>query len=141
MTSFTLTKENPTKTFRLNAADSYLLIKCVHIAFNNHVSEHSDTHISNLTLSAEMHYFVYTNDEKGLTDERKHQFPVPILPDLYQHQPVVTLNKLIRNETFTFGQNSDDKFYETLQLELTDIHAFEKIHSLTFDIESHEILE
>jgi hypothetical protein len=46
---------------------------------------------------------------------------------------------LIKNETFTLGVNSEQKFYRTLKLELQDVENLDEDYSLAFNIEKFNI--
>ena len=56
--------------------------------------------ISKVKLTAELKYVVFDDQQGCFIDERKNQFPIHLLVDPYQVQPVFQLNKLIKNEIF-----------------------------------------
>ena len=90
-------------------------------------------------LTAELKYVIFDDQQGCFIDERKNQFPIHILTDPYQVQPVFQLNKLIKNETFTLGINPERKFYRTLKLELQDFEELNDNYSLEFNIEKFKI--
>ena len=49
--------------------------------------------------------------------------------------PIFQLDKLIKNDTFTLGINPEQKFYNTLKLELHNIHELDDNYTLQFNIE------
>ena len=49
--------------------------------------------------------------------------------------PIFQLDKLIKNEIFTLGINPEQKFYNTLKLELHNIHELDDNCTLQFNIE------
>jgi hypothetical protein len=128
-----LNKENPEIEFKLNSKDSYLLI-----SQKNFENEWTNF-ISKVKLTAELRYVVFVEPEGRFIDDRKKQFPIHFIPDLYQVQPVFQLNTLIKNETFTLGVNPEQKFYRTLKLELQDIESLDEGYSLEFNIEKFNI--
>ena len=95
--------------------------------------------ISQVKLTAELKYVVFDDQRGCFTDERKNQFPIHLLVDPYQVQPVFQLNKLIKNETFTLGINPERKFYRTLKLALLDAENLNEDYSLEFNIEKFNL--
>ena len=91
--------------------------------------------ISKVQLSAELRYFAFVDSEGRFIDERKKQFPIQLLTDPHQAQPIFQLDKLIKNETFTLGINPEQKFYNTLKLELHNIHELDDNCTLQINIE------
>jgi hypothetical protein len=74
-------------------------------------------------------------------DERKLQFSILLFPDLHSTEPIIHLNQMIRNETFTTGRASELKFYRTLKIKLQSSHEFNEICSLQFEFEGCKIDE
>ena len=130
-----LNKENPTIEFNLTAEDSYLLIESVCITTTNDFGNHWANFISKVQLSAELRYFAFRDSEGRFIDDRKKQYPIHLLTDLHQAQPIFHLDKLIKNETFTVGINPEPKFYNSLKLELHNIHELDDIYTLQFNVE------
>ena len=95
--------------------------------------------ISQVKLTAELKYVVFDDQQGCFIDERKNQFPIHLLVDPYQVQPVFQLNKLIKNETFTLGINPERKFYRTLKLALLDAENLNEDYSLEFNIEKFNL--
>jgi hypothetical protein len=134
-----LNKENPEMEFKLNSKDSYLLIHSVSVTCQKNFENEWTNFISKVKLSAELIYVVFVDPEERFIDDRKKQFPIHFIPDLYQVQPVFHLNTLIKNETFTLGINPEQKFYRTLKLELKDYENLDSNHTLEFNIEKFKI--
>jgi len=134
-----LNKENPELEFKLNSEDSYLLIHSAFVTSQKNFENEWTNFISKVKLTAELKYVVF-DDQKGcFIDERKNQFPIHLLVDPYQVQPIFQLNKLIKNETIKIGINTDLKFYRTLKLELKDYENLDSNHTLEFNIEKFKI--
>jgi hypothetical protein len=134
-----LNKENPKIEFILNSKDSYLSIHSVFVTSHKHFENEWANFISKVKLTAELRYVVFVDPEGRFIDDRKKQFPIHIISDLYQVQPVFHLNTLIKNETFTVGINPERKFYRTLKLELLDVENLDEDYSLEFNIEKFNI--
>ena len=139
MEQIILKKENPEMEFKLNSKDSYLLIHSVFVTSEKNIENEWTNFISKVKLTAELKYVVFDDQQGCFIDERKNQFPIHILTDPYQVQPVFHLKTLIKNETFIVGINPERKFYRTLKLELEDFEELNDNYSLIFNIEKFKI--
>ncbi|MFN5673798.1 MAG: hypothetical protein ACK46W_01855 [Bacteroidota bacterium] len=139
MEQLNLNKSNPEIEFKLNSEDSYLMIHSVSVTSQKNFKNKWTDFISQVKLSAELKYVVFDDQQGRFIDERKNQFPIHLLVDPYQVQPVFKLNKLIKNETFTLGINPERKFYRTLKLELQDVENLDEDYSLVLNIEKFKI--
>ena len=83
--------------FKLNSKDSYLLIHSVFVTSQKNFENEWTNFISKVKLTAELRYVVFVDPEGRFIDDRKKQFPIHFIPDLYQVQPVFYLNTLIKN--------------------------------------------
>jgi hypothetical protein len=134
-----LNKEIPEIEFKLNSEDSYLLIHNVVVNSENNTKKGWKNFISTVKLSTELSYLVFDDAQQRFIDERKNQFPISLLVDPYQLQPIFQLNKLIRNETFTIGINPDIMFYRTLKIEIKNSESIDSDHTLVFNIEKFKL--
>ena len=125
--------------FKMNSKDSYLLIHSVFVTSEKNIENEWTNFISKVKLTAELKYVIFDDPEGRFIDDRKKQFPIHFIPDLYQVQPVFHLNTLIKNETFTLGINLERKFYRTLKLELQDFENLDEDYSLELNIEKFNI--
>ena len=139
MEQIKLNKENPEMEFKMNSKDSYLLIHSVFVTSEKNIENEWTNFISKVKLTAELKYVIFDDQQGRFLDERKNQFPIHFIPDLYQVQPVFHLNTLIKNETFTLGINPERKFYLTLKLELQDVENLDEDYSLELNIEKFNI--
>ena len=139
MEQIKLNKENPKIEFKLNSEDSYLLIHSAFVTSQKNFENEWSNFISKVKLTAELRYVVFDDQQGRYIDERMKQFPIHLLTDPYQVQPVFHLNTLIKNETFTLGINPERKFYRTLKLELQDVEKLDEDYSLEFNIEKLNI--
>ena len=139
MEQIKLNKENPEVEFKLNSKDSFLLIHSVFVTSQKNFENEWTNFISKVKLTAELKYVVFDDQQGRFIDERRKQFPIHLMVDSYQVQPIFHLNTLIRNETFTKGINPDLKFYSILKLELQDIENLDEDYTLEFNIEKFNI--
>ena len=139
MEQIKLNKENPEMEFKLNSKDSYLLIHSAFVTSQKNFENEWTIFISKVKLTAELKYVVFNAQQGRFIDERRKQFPIQLLVDPYQVQPIFQLNKLIKNETFTKGINPDLKFYGELKLELQDVENLDEDYTLEFNIEKFNI--
>ena len=125
--------------FTLNAEDSHLLIQSVCVKSKTNTEDQCTNFISKIQLIAELKYVVFDVPEVRFNDERNEQFPIHLIIDPYQVQPIFHLNKVIKNETFTLGINPERKFYNILKLELQGIENLDEEYNLEFNIEKFKI--
>ena len=125
--------------FKLNSKDSYLLIHSAFVTSQKNFENEWTNFISKVKLTAELKYVVFDDQQGRFIDERRKQFPIHLMVDSYQVQPIFQLNKLIKNETFTKGINPDLKFYGELKLELQDVENLDEDYTLEFNIEKFNI--
>ena len=141
MNQINLNKENPVVEFTLNAEDSHLLIQSIYLTSKNDTANQWTNFISKIQLTAELKYVVFDVPKVRFIDERNEQFPIHLIIDPYEVQPVFHVNKLIKNETFTLGTNPERKFYNILKLELQGIENLDEDYNLEFSIEKFKIDE
>lgn len=134
-----LNKSNPEIEFKLNAEDSSLLIHSAFVTSQNNFENEWTNFISKVKLTAELKYVVFDDQLGRFIDERRNQFPIHLLVDPYQVQPIFHLNTLIRNEIFTKGINPDPKFYSILKLEIKDYENLDSDYILVLNIEKFKI--
>jgi hypothetical protein len=134
-----LNKKNPEMEFKLNSEDNFLLIVSAFVTSQKNFQNEWTNFISKVKLTAELRYIVFVDPEGPFIDERKKQFPIHFLPDLYQIQPVFHLNTLIKNEAFSLGINPERNFYQTLKLELHDVENLDEDYTLELNIEKLNI--
>ena len=139
MEQIKLNKENPKLEFKLNSEDSSLLIHSAFVTSQKNFENEWTIFISKVKLTAELKYVVFNAQQGCFIDERKNQFPIHLLVDPYQVQPVFHLNTLIKNEIFTLGINPERKFYRILKLELQYVDNLDEDYSLEFNIEKFNI--
>ena len=141
MEQIKLNKENPEIELQLTSELSYILIQSVSVTSLKNGENQWTNFIAKVKLTAELKYVVFVDSEKRFVDERKEQFPIHLLINPYQVEPVFQLNKLIRNEVFTLGINPERKFYNMVKLKLNYVENLYENYTLTFNIEKFRINE
>ena len=134
-----LNKEIPKIEFNLNSEDSYVHIHSVYVTAKNNSANQWSIFISNVQLTAELKYVSFDDQQERFVDERRKQFPIHLVIDPYQAQPLFQLNKIIKNEMLTVGVNLEPKFYQTLKLELQNIENLDEDYTLELTIETYNI--
>ncbi|MBU3744726.1 MAG: hypothetical protein FGM61_09335 [Sediminibacterium sp.] len=139
MEKIKLNKANTEIEFKLNSDDSHLLIHSVLVTSHKNFENEWTNFISKVKLTGELRYVVFDDQQGGFIDERSKQFPIHLVTDPYQVQPVFQVNKLIQNETLTLGIHAERKFYPTLKLELQAVEHLDEFYTLAFNIEKFNI--
>jgi hypothetical protein len=134
-----LNKEIPEIEFKLNSADSCLMINSVAVTSLKNFKNGWTNFISLVKLTAELKYVVFDDFQQRFIDQREIQYPIPLLVDPYQVQPIFQLDRLIKNETFTLGVNANLNYYSKLKLKLQEVENLDSDYSLEFFIEKFKI--
>jgi hypothetical protein len=134
-----LNTKNPVKEFTLNAEDSYLLIQSIFLTSKSYKGRQWTNFISKIQLIAELKYVVFDVSEVRFIDERKEQFPIHLLIDPFEDRPVFHVNKLIKNDSFTLGIETERKFYNILKLAVQNTEHFDDDYNLEFNVEKFKI--
>jgi len=134
-----LNSENPVKEFTLNAEDSHLLIQSIYLTSQNYKGRQWTNFISKIQLTAELKYVVFDVPEVRFIDERKEQFPIHLLIDPFEDRPVFHVNKLIKNDSFTLGIETERKFYNILKLAVQNTEHLDDDYNLEFNVEKFKI--
>ncbi len=79
MLQIKLNKANPEIEFQLNSKDSYLLIESVCVISQINFENELSNFISNVKLTAELKYTVFTDPADRFIDGRKSQFPIHLI--------------------------------------------------------------
>ena len=125
--------------FTLNAEDSHLLIQSIYLTSKNDKGRKWTNFISKIQLTAELKYVVFDVLEVRFIDERKEQFPIHLLIDPFEDRPVFHVNKLIKNDSFTLGIETERKFYNILKLAVQNTEHLDDDYNLKFNVEKFKI--
>ena len=141
MDFFILDNINTSKLLKLNALDSYIIIKSVAILINEPECKDWSNIVSSLSLSAELKYVVYIDPEGRFVDERIKQFPIHLVSVSEQNQSLFNfnINQRIDNEALTLGMNPVKKFYTSLKLELMEVQKINIPYALQFTFEKYKM--
>jgi hypothetical protein len=139
MAQIILNKDNPIIEFTLNAEDSHLLIQSIYLTSKNDKGRQWTNFISKIQLTAELKYVVFDVLEVRFIDERKEQFPIHLLIDPFEDRPVFHVNKLIKNDSFTLGIETERKFYNILKLAVQNTEHLDDDYNLEFNVEKFKI--
>jgi hypothetical protein len=139
MAQINLNKDNPIIEFTLNAEDSHLLIQSIYLTSKNDKGRQWTNFISKIQLTAELKYVVFDVLEVRFIDERKEQFPIHLLIDPFEDRPVFHVNKLIKNDSFTLGIETERKFYNILKLAVQNTEHLDDDYNLEFNVEKFKI--
>lgn len=134
-----LNKEISETEFKLNSADSYVLIHSVAVTSPNNIRNEWTNFISQVKLTAEFKYVVFDDSQQRFIDKREIQYPIHLIVDPYQLQPIFQLDRLLKNETFNLGVNMNLKYYTKLKLKLQEVENLDSDYSLEFSIEKYKI--
>ena len=139
MNQINLNTENPEIEFTLHAGDSHLLIQSIFLTSKNDKGRQWTNFISKIQLTAELKYVVFDVPELLFIDERKEQFPIHLLIDPFEDRPVFHVNKLIKNDSFTLGIETERKFYNILKLAVQNTEHLDDDYNLEFNVEKFKI--
>ena len=135
-----LNRRNSKIEFELQSADSSLHIEQVRIIrMNDHrqVLPWSDF-AKSIELRAKFSYTVYHDSKGCFVDERTEEVLISLVPDLYQSEPVIPLNQRLQNRLFTVGQNSEQRHFNRLSLEVCNGETLSEDDGLEFWVERME---
>ena len=121
MESFTLDRKNKIKEFELHSKDSYLLIKSVSVLLEDNNNIGWIQLLPIIQLQAELKYNVYKDNNDRFSDERMKQFPIDLILDIHQTEPVFNINEQIKNDIFYIGLNDEEKHYSNIKIEVIEI--------------------
>lgn len=140
MESFTLDSNNKVKEFEFNSKDSYLMIKSVSLLLeeNNYINWTQLLPI--IQLKAKLKYIVYKDNNDRFSDERRKQFPINLILDINQTEPIFNINQQIKNDILKIGWNDNERHYSAIKIELTESHEIKEDYSLQFTVEKYKIV-
>lgn len=139
MEKIKLNKEISEIEFKLNSADSYVLLHNVAVISPDNIKNEWTNFISKVKLTAEFKYVVFDDSQQRFIDIREIQYPIHLIVDPYQVQPIFQLDRLLKNETFNLGVNVNLKYFSKLKLKLQEVENLDNDFSLEFFIEKYRI--
>jgi len=139
MKTFTLNRVHKSKEFTFHSSSASMKVGKVSLLLENNSNVEWTSLISKLKLKAELRYTVY--QENDILDNRIEEFPIHLLIDPYQNQPVFILNQTIESKKFKIGLSDKEHFYTDLIFELEDSGNNEEPCSLLIEYEMSDMEE
>ena len=137
MSRIELSKSYPKIELKLNTVNSSLLLEKVYFKRQNENEirmSRADFALS-VELRAKLSYTIYDDLKGCFVDERTEEILIPLVPGLYQSEPVIQLNQRIENRLFTVGVNSEQNHFNRLSLEMCNIEMLSEDYTLEFIVE------
>ena len=137
MERIVLNRSNSKREFELPTADSGLFIEHVRfIRTNDKPNVLPWTHFAlRVEFRVKLSYTIYDDSRNRFVDERMEEILIPIVPDRYQTETLVQLNRRIDNRLFTFGMNSVQRYFNRLSLEVCNVETLSVDYTLEFVVE------
>jgi lantibiotic modifying enzyme len=139
MKTFTLGGVNKSKKFIFHSSSASIKVGKVSLLLENDSNAEWTSLISKLKLKAELRHTV--NQENDILDNRMEEFPIHLLIDPYQNQPVFILNQTIESKKIKIGLSDKEHFYTDLIFELEDSGNNGEPWSLLFEYEMSDMDE
>ena len=137
MTRIELSKSYPKIELKLDTVHSSLLLEKVYFKrlSENEISIPWTDFALSVELRAKLSYTIYDDLKGCFVDERTEEILIPLVPDIYQSEPVIQLNQHIENRLFTVGVNSKQRHFNRLWLEVCNGDKLSEDYSLEFIVE------
>ena len=132
MERIVLNRSNSKSEFELPSADSGIFIE--HVRF---IRTNDKPNVLNWTDFALLVEFrgklsctIYDDSRNRFVEERMEEILIPIVPDIYQSETLVQLNRRIDNRLFTVGVNSEQRYFNRLLLEVCNSETLSEDYTL-----------
>lgn len=93
-----------------------------------------------IQLKAEVKYTVFTEENNRFSDERTNQFPINLILNSNQTQPVFNINQQITNDNIKIGWNDTERHYSNIKIELIEIKEINANYSIQFFVEKYNVV-
>lgn len=137
MERIVLNRSNSKSEFELLSADSGIFIE--HVRFIRTNDKPNVLNWTDFALLVEfrvkLSYTVYDDSRNRFVEERTEEILIPLVPDIYQTEPVIQLNQRIDNRIFTVGVNSKQRFFNRLLLEVCNSETLSEDYTLELFVE------
>ena len=132
MERIVLNRSNSKSEFELPSSDSGIFIE--HVRFIRTNDKPNVLNWTDFALLVEfrvkLSYTIYDDSRNRFVDERMEEILIPIVPDIYQSETLVQLNRRIDNRLFTVGVNSEQRFFNRLLLEVCNSETLSEDYTL-----------
>ena len=137
MERIVLNRSNSKSEFELPSSDSGIFIE--HVRFIRTNDKPNVLNWTDFALLVEfrvkLSYTIYDDSRNRFVEERTEEILIPIVPDIYQTEPVIQLNQRIDNRIFTVGVNSKQRHFNRLSLEVSNAETLSEDYTLEFLVE------
>ena len=137
MERIVLNRSNSKSEFELPSADSGIFIE--HVRFIRTNDKPNVLNWTDFALLVEfrvkLSYTIYDDSRNRFVEERTEEILIPLVPDIYQTEPVIKLNQRIDNRIFTVGVNSEQRFFNRLLLEVCNSETLSEDYTLELFVE------
>jgi len=138
MEKMILNKSDYKREFELPSADSGIYIEQVRFIRTN---DHPDVlpwadFALNVEFRVKLYCTVYDDVKNRFVDVRTEEILIPLVPDIYQSEPVIHLNRRIENQVFKVCLNSEKKHFNRLSLEVCNPEALSEEYTMEFLVET-----
>ena len=132
MERIVLNRSNSKSEFELPSADSGIFIE--HVRF---IRTNDKPNVLNWTDFALLVEFrvklsctIYDDSRNRFVEERTEEILITLVPDICQTEPVIQLNQRIDNRLFTVGVNSEQRYFNSLLLEVCNSETLSEDYTL-----------
>ena len=137
MERIVLNRSNSKSEFELPSSDSGIFIE--HVRFIRTNDKPNVLNWTDFALLVEfrvkLSYTIYDDSRNRFVDERMEEILIPIVPDIYQSETLVQLNRRIDNRLFTVGVNSKQRHFNRLSLEVSNAETLSEDYTLELFVE------
>ena len=137
MERIVLNRSNSKSEFELPSSDSGIFIE--HVRFIRTNDKPNVLNWTDFALLVEfrvkLSYTIYDDLRNRFVEERTEEILIPLVPDIYQTEPVIQLNQRIDNRIFTVGVNSKQRHFNRLSLEVSNAETLSEDYTLEFLVE------
>ena len=137
MERIVLNRSNSKSEFELPSSDSGIFIE--HVRFIRTNDKPNVLNWTDFALLVEfrvkLSYTIYDDSRNRFVEERTEEILIPLVPDIYQTEPVIQLNQRIDNRIFTVGVNSKQRHFNRLSLEVSNAETLSEDYTLEFLVE------
>ena len=132
MERIVLNRSNSKSEFELPSSDSGIFIE--HVRFIRTNDKPNVLNWTDFALLVEfrvkLSYTIYDDSRNRFVEERTEEILIPLVPDIYQTEPVIQLNQRIDNRLFTVGVNSKQRHFNRLSLEVSNAETLSEDYTL-----------
>jgi hypothetical protein len=137
MEKILLNKSEFKREFELSSANSGIYIEQVRFIRTNDnpdVLPWTDFALR-VEFRVKLYCTIYNDSKNRFVDERTKEFLIPLVPNIYQSEPVIHVNRRFENQVFKVGVNSEQKHFDRLSLEVCNRNSLSEDYFMEFLVE------